>query len=99
MSIYIKHNYKTVTTSSPPSLLHCMENILNSSSGKCRDSLTMAALSFTKSTGLPAIFIHKYFLSNSAIISSKKMIPIPLVVFHLVQAFDRAKGFVYSITK
>ena len=28
-------------------LLHCIGNILSHSSGKCRDALTMAALSFT----------------------------------------------------
>ena len=44
---------------SPPAfLLHYIENILNHSSGKCCDSLTMAALSFIKSTGLRTIFIH-----------------------------------------
>ena len=51
-----KHNYKTFSKSPPASLLHCIENILNLSSGKCRDSLTMAALSFTKSTDLCTIF-------------------------------------------
>ena len=44
---------------SPPAfLLHYIENILNHSSGKCCDSLTMAALSFIKSIGLCTIFIH-----------------------------------------
>ena len=37
---------------------------------------------------------------NSVIISTKKnMIPIPLLVFRLVQAFGTAKGFVDLITK
>ena len=58
MSISNKHNYKTFTKSPLASLLHYIENILNHSSGKCRDSLTMAALGFTKSTGLCTIFIH-----------------------------------------
>ena len=53
-----KHNYKTFTKSPPASLLHYIKNILNHSSGNYRDSLTMAALSFTKSTGLCTIFIH-----------------------------------------
>ena len=48
LSISHKHNYKTFTKSPVASLLHCIENILNYSSGKCRDSLTMAFLSFTK---------------------------------------------------
>ena len=58
MSKREKHNYKTFTKSSPTSLLHCIEKIWNHSSGKCRDSLTIAALSFTMSTGLCTIFIH-----------------------------------------
>ena len=46
MSLCDKHNYRSFTKSAPASfLLHCIENILNHSSGKCRDSLTMAALS------------------------------------------------------
>ena len=58
MSKSDKHNYKTFTKSPPAPFLHCIENILNHSSGKCRDSLTMAALSFTMSTSLCTIFIH-----------------------------------------
>ena len=58
MSVSNKHNYKTFTKSPPSSSLHCIENILNHSSGKCHDSLTMAALRFTKSTDLCTIFIH-----------------------------------------
>ena len=57
-SISNKHKYTTFTKSPPASLLHCIEYILNHSSGKCRDSLTTAALSFTKSTFLFTIFIH-----------------------------------------
>ena len=89
MSFSDKHNFKTFTKSTPTSLLLCIGNISNHSSEKCRDSLTMAPLSCTKSTGLCTLFIHLYLLSNSVIISSKKMIPIPLLVFHLVQTtFD-----------
>ena len=44
MSISNKHNYKTFTKSTPVSLVHCNKNILNHSSGKCLDSLTIAAL-------------------------------------------------------
>ena len=68
MSASNKHNYKTFTKSPPASFLHCIENILNHSSGKenilnhssgkYRYSSTMTALSFTKSTGLCTIFIH-----------------------------------------
>ena len=74
MSISNKHNHKTFTKSPPASLLDCIENILNHSSGECRNSLlnsmailsctkstglcSMAALSFTKSTGLCTKFIH-----------------------------------------
>ena len=58
MSISNKQNYKTFTKSPPASLLHCIKNILIHSSGKRHDSLTMAALSFTKSTGLCTIFIR-----------------------------------------
>ena len=58
MSISNKHNFTTLKKKSLASLLHCIENLLNHSPGRRRDSLTMAALSFTKSTGLCAIFIH-----------------------------------------
>ena len=58
MSITSKRNYKTLTKCPPASLLHRVKRILNSFSGKRRDSLTMAALSFTKSTGLCTIFAH-----------------------------------------
>ena len=38
------------------------------------------------------------FLDNiSVIISTKNMIPIPLIVFHLVQAFCTEKGFINPI--
>ena len=50
MSISNKHNHTTFTKSPPASLLHCIENILNHSSWKCRNFPSlMAALSFTKS--------------------------------------------------
>ena len=52
MSISNKLNYQTFTKSPPASLLHGIEDVFNHSSGKYRNSLTMAALSFTKSTGL-----------------------------------------------
>ena len=58
MSISKEHDYKSFTRSPPASLLHCIENIFNHSFGKCRDSVTMAALSFIKSTGLRTIFIY-----------------------------------------
>ena len=60
MSASNKHNYKTFTESPPASILDCIENFLNHLSGKCRDSSTMTAQSFTKSTGLCTIFIHYY---------------------------------------
>ena len=47
MSISNKHNYKTFSESPHASLIHCVGNILSHSSGNWRDSLTMAALSFT----------------------------------------------------
>ena len=75
MSISNKHNYKTFSKSPPASLLRCIGNNLNHSSGKWRDSLTMAALSFTIGCSefhLCPIFIHWYLPSNSVIISSKK---------------------------
>ena len=50
MFISNKHNNKTFTKSPSASLLHCIENILNHFSGKCFGSLTMAALSSTRST-------------------------------------------------
>ena len=70
MSRNNKHNYKTFAKSPPASLLHCIEKILNHSSGKCGDYLTMAALSFTRFAS--TIFIHQYLLSNSVSISLKK---------------------------
>ena len=68
-SISNKHNYKTFSKSPPASLLHCIENILSHSSRKCRDSLTMAAVSFTF---VQYLFTNINLLSNSLIISSKK---------------------------
>ena len=61
MSISNKHNYETFSKSSPASLIHCIGDILSHSSGKWRDSLTMAALSFTNGCSefhLCTIFIH-----------------------------------------
>ena len=55
MSISNEHSYKTSAKGPPAFLLHCIEKVLNHSSGNCHDFLTMAALSFTKSTG---IFLH-----------------------------------------
>ena len=46
-SVSNNHNYKTFSEGPTASLLHCIESILSHSSGKWRDSLTMAALSFT----------------------------------------------------
>ena len=60
MPINNKHNCKTFTENSPASLLDCIDNILDHSSGNCRDSLTMAALSFTKST----IAFVQYLFTN-----------------------------------
>ena len=65
MSVSNKHSHKTFTKKSSASLLHCIENVSNHSSGKCPDAPTMAALSFTKSTGLGTIFIHQYLPGNS----------------------------------
>ena len=61
MSISNKHNYKTFSKRPTASLLHCIGNILSHSSGKWRDSLTVAALSFTNGCStfhLCTIFIH-----------------------------------------
>ena len=72
MSTSNKHNYNTFTKSASASLLHCIENILNHSSKKCPDSLTMAVSSFNKVTVLCTVYIQYYLLSNSIIISSIK---------------------------
>ena len=61
ISISNKHNYKTFSKSPPASLLHCVGNILSHSSGKWRDSLTIAAPSFTNGCSefhFCTIFIH-----------------------------------------
>ena len=47
MSIMNRHNYKTFSKSPPISLVHCIENVLRHSFGKCRDSLAIAGLSST----------------------------------------------------
>ena len=79
----------------------------------CLGSTYMLVNSGTGPKHWPISFIKYYFqqlyshicislilLSNSVIIGTKKrMIPIPLLVFHLVQALGTAKGFVYLITK
>ena len=61
MSFSNKHNYKAFSKSRPASLIHCIGDILSHSSGKWRDSLTMAALSCTNGCSefhLRTIFIH-----------------------------------------
>ena len=91
MFINNKHNYKTFSESPPVSLLHCIGNILSHSSGKGRDSLTMAALIFT--------FVFFYSLigwQQRNYQLEKKMIPVPLLVFHLVQVFGTVKGFLLN---
>ena len=47
LSQEVIHHQNTIN-SSLASLFHCIEDILNGSSRKCHDTLTMAALSFTK---------------------------------------------------
>ena len=66
MSISNKHNNKTFSKSPHASLLHCIGNILShsSGSGKWRDSLTMAALSFTN--GCSEFTFIKYLFTNLA---------------------------------
>ena len=71
MSISNKHNYKTFTKSPPASLLHCIESILNHSSVKCCDSLTMTTLMFTKFYW-PLYNIFFTDISLATVISSKK---------------------------
>ena len=61
MFISNKHNNKTFSKSPTANLLNCIGNILSYLSGKWRDSLTMAALSFTNGCAvfhLCTIFIH-----------------------------------------
>ena len=58
MSLSVKYNYKTFTKSPPASLLLCIANIFNHSSGKFCSFVTMAALSFPKSTSFCTKFIH-----------------------------------------
>ena len=62
MSVSGKHNHKTFLKSPPSSLLNCIGNILSHSSRKWRDSLTMAALSFTNGCSefylCTSIYIH-----------------------------------------
>ena len=64
MSISNKHNNKTFSERPPASLLHCIGNILNHSSGKWRDSLTMAALSFTNGCSKFRKTFVKYLFTN-----------------------------------
>ena len=101
MSISNRHSYKTFSESLPASLLHCIKNILSDLSGKHCDSLTMAALHFT--SGCSEFYLYCIY----SLISprqqcdyqlEKKMIPIPLLVFHLVQAFGTVKSVFNLIT-
>ena len=58
----------------------------------------MAAQSFTKSTGLSTIYSLIYPLQQQRNYQlEKKMIPIPLLDFDLLQAFGAAKGFLICI--
>ena len=69
MSVINKHNHKTFTKSPPAFLLHCIENILNLSFGKCNDSLTMATTSFMKSSGL----CTQYSFTNTQLSARQKV--------------------------
>ena len=68
MYVSSKHNYKTFSKSPPASLIHCIENVLSHSSGKWRDSLTMAALSFTNGCSE----FHLYTIFNNSLISPQQ---------------------------
>ena len=59
MSLSDKHNYKTFTKNHHASLLHCIENIVNRLSGKCRDSLAYSGRSEFHQGQLALVpFIH-----------------------------------------
>ena len=61
MAMSNKHSYNTSSESPPASLIHFIGNILSHSSGRWRDPLTMAVLSFTNGCSvfhLCTIFIH-----------------------------------------
>ena len=62
LCLYVTNTITKLSQKVPPaSLIHCIGNILSHSSGKWRDSLTMAALRFTNGCSefhLCAIFIH-----------------------------------------
>ena len=67
MVISNKHSYKTFSKKPPASLLNCIGNIRHSS-GKWRDSLTMAALSSTNGCSefqLCTIFIYYISLATA----------------------------------
>ena len=68
-SISNKYNYKTFLKSPPASLLHCIGNILSHSSGRWRDSLTMASLSFTN--GCSEFHLCKIFINLGASLSAE----------------------------
>ena len=96
MSNLCLQNYKTFSKSPPASLLHCIRNILSDSSGKWGDSLTMAAPSFTLVQYLFTSISSATVLAKLS--ARKKMIPIPLLVFHLVRAFGTVKELFHLTT-
>ena len=66
LSISNKHNFKIFFKSPPASMLHCIRNILSHSSGKWRNSLTMAALSFTNHA--PSFTFVQYLFTNISLV-------------------------------
>ena len=65
MSASNKHSYKAFSKSPPASLLHGIGNILSHSSGKWRNSLTMASLSFTNGYAQHFTFVQYLFINIS----------------------------------
>ena len=94
-SISNKDNYKTFLKGPPASLLHCIENILSHSSGKCHDSPTNGCSEFHQWLLWVSPSYNIYSLVSPQQQRNyqleKKMIPIPLLVFHLVQALGTVK--------
>ena len=96
MSIINKCNYKTFTKSLPRPLLHCIKNILEL-------SLEVPGNGYfeVRKVNWPLYNIYSLVSPQQQLNYQleKMMILIPLLVFHLIQAFGTAKCFIHFTPK
>ena len=96
------HKYKTFTKTPPASLLHCIkifESFIREVSRFCDNSCSEFLQVKWPLYDIYSPISPQQQLQRNYQSARKKMVPIPLLVFYLVQVFGTAKGFVYLRTK